>query len=109
VTPFFIPGLTEQGRAAEDAYAEMRKGVELDLGRRPSSRRICQLSSRRAGVDCLTEVGSPDPIYGGTVMAIFQLGPREPYVVHRQPPAGAKAGIREVLGSHAYSVVEFES
>jgi hypothetical protein len=106
---FFVPGLTGQMRAAEDAYADMRKGVELDTGHRPRSRRILQLSSRRAGVDCLTEVGRPDPIYGGTVMAIFDLGPHQPYVVHRRAAVQTTDGISDVLGCHVYSVVEFES
>lgn len=83
--------------------------VELDTGRRPSSRRISQLWSRRGGIDCLTEVGSPDPVHGDTVVAIFDLGPHQPFVVHRQSPGGANEAIREVLSSHAYSVREFDS
>jgi hypothetical protein len=109
VTAFFIPGLTGQSRLVEDAYVEMRSTVELETGRRPSGRRIMQLSSRRGGADCLTEVGSPDPVFGGTVMAIFDLGPHDPFVVCRQPAFGSANGIREVLGRHAYSVLEFES
>lgn len=116
---FFIPGLTGSWRDAEEAYLEMRRAVELDMGRRPSERRILQLWSRRGGADCLTEVGRPDPVHGGTVMAIFDLGSHYPFVVHRQPPAAGAddippdeiqpEDIREVLGCHAYSVLEFES
>ena len=106
MTAFFIPGLSGVGRATEDAYEQMRRGVEADTGLRLCDRRIRQLWSRRGGVDCLTEVGRPDPVSGGTVLAIFDVGPRQPYVVHLDADQG---GICEVLSSHAYSVIEFES
>jgi hypothetical protein len=109
MTAFFIPGLTDQGRAAEDAYAQMRTAVELDIGRRPSGRRILQLWSRRGGLDCRTEVGRPDPVHGDMVMAIFDLGRQQPFVVHRQATAGGADGIREVLDCRAYAVLEFDS
>jgi hypothetical protein len=109
MTAFFIPGLTEQGRVAENAYLAMRTAVELDLGRRPSQRRIMQLSSRRGGHDCLTEVGRPDPVHGDIVMAIFDLGRQQPFVVHRQPAVGRPDGIREVLDCRAYFVLEFDT
>jgi hypothetical protein len=108
MTAFFIPGMAGELRSAEDAYLEMRRDVETDTGVRPSERRILQLWSRRGATDCRTEVGMPDPVHGGTVMAIFDLGPHQPFVVHRQPHAGALNGIREVLSCHAYSVMEFE-
>lgn len=60
-------------------------------------------------LDCTTEVGRPDPLLGGTVMAIFDLGSRQPFVVWRQSDAEPADGCREVLGSSAYSVVEFDS
>jgi hypothetical protein len=109
VTAFFLPGPLRDCRTTEEAYVEIRRVVELDTGLRPSSRRIAQLFSRRGGTDCLTEVGSPDPVHGDTVVAIFDLGPHQPFVVHLQSPAGAHDGIREVLSSHAYSVNEFDS
>jgi hypothetical protein len=105
VTAFFIPGLTDVGQAAEDAYLQMRDGVEADTGLRPCGRRILQLWSRRGGVDCLTEVGRPDPVTGGTVLAIFDVGPHKPFVVH---VVAANGGNCEVLSPHAYSVTEFE-
>ncbi len=109
MAPFFIPGLADEKRTAEAAYIEMRSEAESHGGRRPSGRRIHQLWSRRAGVDCRTEVGLPDPVHGGTVLAIFDLGPKQPFIVHRQPDPGPPARIHEVLSSHAYSVLEFES
>ena len=109
MTAFFIPGLTESRRVVEDAYLAMRAAVELDLGRRPSQRRILQLWSRRGGLDCLTEVGRPDPVHGDIVMAIFDLGRQQPFVVQRQPATGVPDGIREVLDCRAYAVLEFDS
>jgi hypothetical protein len=50
-------------------------------------------------------VGRPDPVTGGTVLAIFDVGPHQPFVVHVVAPDG---GICEILSSHAYSVTEFE-
>jgi hypothetical protein len=108
MTTFFIPGLAGADRATEDEYVRMRSRVEADTGCRPCDRRIVQVSSRRGGVDCLTEVGSPDPIHGGTVLAIFDLGPHQPFVAHLEPPIAAEGGISEVLSSHVYSVTEFE-
>ncbi|MEA2198686.1 MAG: hypothetical protein QOJ25_2737 [Solirubrobacteraceae bacterium] len=93
------------GQAAEDAYVEMRAGVEADTGLRPCGRRIHALWSRRGGVDCLTEVGRPDPVMGGTVLAIFDVGPHQPFVVRI---VAADGGLCEVLSPHAYSVTEFE-
>ncbi|MDQ6806699.1 MAG: hypothetical protein M3065_17435 [Actinomycetota bacterium] len=105
MTAFFVPGLADAGQEAEDAYAQMRDGVEADTGLRPCGRRILQLWSRRGGVDCRTEVGRPDPVMDGTVLAIFDVGPHQPFVVRVLAPDGA---IYEVLSSHAYSVTEFE-
>jgi hypothetical protein len=108
VTAFFVPGLTGQARVIETAYLAMRTAVELDLGRRPSSRRIAQIWSRRNGVDCLTEVGRPDPVHGDTVMAIFDLGRHQPFVVARQSADGTEDGVREAVGCSAYTVLEFD-
>jgi hypothetical protein len=108
VTAFFIPGLTGHARVTENAYLAMRTAVELDLGRRPRSRRIEQIWSRRNGVDCLTKVGRPDPVHGDTVMAIFDLGRHQPFVVARQSADGTGDGVREAVGSSAYTVLEFD-
>jgi len=108
VTAFFIPGIAEQASGAEDAYREMRRQVELDMDHRPSARRIASLWTRRGSVDCVTEVGRRDPLRGGTVMAIFDMGPRQPFVVWWQPDDGKQKGVREVLGCSAYATVEFD-
>jgi hypothetical protein len=108
VTAFFIPGVSDDTSAAELAYGDMRRQIELDLGRRPTARRILQLWTRRGSVDCVTEVGRPDPLRGGIVMAIFDMGPRQPFVVWRHPGAGVRDGTREILGCSAYSVLEFD-
>lgn len=105
---FFIPGVSDETRAVERAYGEMRRQIELDMGRRPSARRILQLWTRRGSVDCVIEVGRPDPLRGGIVMAIFDMGPRQPFVVWRHQDAGVRDGAREILGSSAYSVLEFD-
>jgi hypothetical protein len=107
---FFIPGMPrdDDGRAQEHAYRDMRKQLEVDMGRLPSARRIEKLWTRRGSLDCMTEVGRPDPLSGGTVMAIFDMGPRQPFVVWRQPDTNTAEGCCEVLGWSAYSVLEFD-
>lgn len=108
MTAFFIPGISGSARVIEDAYSDMRRQIELEMGRRPSARRILKLWTRRGKLDCVTEVGERDPLRGGTVMAIFDMGPQQPFIVWRQPETGTPAGVREVLGSSSYSVSEFE-
>ena len=56
----------------------------------------------------MTVVGRPDPLRGGTVMAIFDMGPRQPFVVWREADRSTGGGSREVLGWSAYSVLEFD-
>ena len=109
MTAFFIPGLLTGGLATEALYGELRRSVELDTGRRPSARRILQLWSRRGRLDCLTEVGQPDPVHGGTVMAIFDLGPHQPFVVCRRRATDSADGVRDVLDCNAYTVLEFDA
>jgi hypothetical protein len=109
LTTFFIPGIADDARAVESAYDKMRLQTELDMGRRPSSRRILSLWTRRGTVDCVTRVGNRDPLRGGTVIAIFDMGPREPFVVWWQEEPGSGDGVQEVLGSSAYSVMEFDA
>lgn len=106
---FFIPGIDGDEHRIEDAYATLRKAIEVELGRMPRAQRIFRLWSRRGSVDCLTEVGRPDPLRGGTVIAIFDMGPRQPFVVYRQQELGGRNGVREILECSAYSVLEFEA
>ncbi len=107
MTAFFIPGVSSDTGIVEHAYADMRRQVELVMGRKPSARRILRLWTRRGSVDCITEVGRDDPLCGGTVMAIFDMGSHQPFVVWWQP-AGVPDGVREILGCNAYSVIEFD-
>jgi hypothetical protein len=110
MTAFFIPGISRDGdgRALELAYRDMRRRVELEMGRPPTVRRIETLWTRRGNVDCLTVVGKPDPLLGGTVMAIFDMGARQPFIVWRDTDISSEDGCREVLGWSAYSVLEFD-
>ena len=109
MTAFFIPGIAGDARAVESAYSEMRQQTELDMGRRPNSRRILSLWTRRGAVDCITQVGRRDPLRGGTVIAIFDMGPHQPFVLWWQQELGSSNEVREVLGCNAYSVLEFEA
>jgi|SRR5690349_4834479 hypothetical protein len=110
MTAFFIPGISrgDDGRASELAYGDMRTRVELDMGRPPRVRRIEKLWTRRGSTDCLTVVGRPDPLRGGTVMAIFDMGPHQPFVIWREADISTGGGCREILSWSAYSVLEFD-
>lgn len=108
MSAFFIPGTGEDRQLAESVYANLRAALELELGTRPNARRIAKLWTRRGGTDCITEVGLPDPLRGGTVLAIFDMGQHRPFVVWLRPQGGAPTRVREILGHHAYSVVEFD-
>jgi hypothetical protein len=110
VSAFFIPGFSaEPRRVVEDAYRDMRKRVEVEMGRLPSGRRISSLWTRRGNVDCVTVVGRQDPLRGGTVIAIFDMGRHQPFVVWWQQEVDSSEGVREVLGPNAYSVLEFDA
>jgi hypothetical protein len=109
VSSFFIPGTGEERQLAEHVYADMRAALEHELGTRPKARRIAKLWTRRGATDCITEVGVPDPLRGGVVLAIFDMGYQRPFVVWWRPPGGRRGGVREILSHHAYSVVEFDS
>lgn len=109
MTAFFIPGITGDERGVEDVYDKLRVAIELELGRPARAQRIFRLWSRRGSVDCVTEVGRPDPLRGGTVIAIFDMGPRQPFVVWRQQQPGSRDGMREILECSAYSVLEFDT
>jgi hypothetical protein len=109
VATFFIPGFGDDPTLVEGAYHDMGGVIELEMGRRPSARRILRLWTRRGSMDCVTEVGISDPLCGGTVMAIFDMGPHQPFIVWRQPDNGRPGGVREILGCNAYAVLEFDS
>jgi hypothetical protein len=108
VTGFFLPGVSNDQPGAETAYTELRRQVELDLGRPPNPRRILRLWTRRGAADCITQVGTPDPIRGGIVIAIFDMGPHQPFVVCHLEVSGVGDPIHEVLGCNAYTVDEFD-
>jgi hypothetical protein len=107
MTAFFIPGITDGEPGVEHAYRRMRRQTELEMGRRPAPRRIFSLWTRRGALDCVTEVGRQDPLRDGTVIAIFDMGPHQPYIVWWQREPGSGEAM-EVLGCMAYSVLEFE-
>ena len=109
MTAFYVPGPAGDARASDHAYGEMRRQLELDMGRRQSSRRIVSVWTRRGAVDCITEVGRPDPLRGGTVIAIFDIGSHQPFLVCWQQEPGRGDAVREVLGCEAYSVLEFDA
>jgi hypothetical protein len=109
VATFFIPGVSDDGRRSEDVYRKLRGEIELELGRVPHAQRIFRLWSRRGSVDCITEVGQPDPLRGDTVIAIFDMGSRQPFVVCRQQQPGSRDGVREILDCSAYTVLEFDA
>lgn len=104
---FFIP--LGGGDAGERAYQDLRAQVESQMGRAPSRRRIMELWTRRGNLDCVTVVGRPDPVWGGVVTAIFDMGPHQPFVVYRQHAADSQQQSCDVLGCNAYSVSEFTS
>ena len=103
------PGISDDAPILEDAYRELRTRIELEMGTLPSARRILKLWARRGSVDCVTEVGQRDPLRGGTVIAIFDMGPHRPFVVCWQQELGSRQGAREILGCNAYSVLEFDA
>jgi hypothetical protein len=113
LTAFFIPGQAAETPASEGCYTLMRNQLANVLGHLPSNRRILELWTRRGRVDCVTRVGTPDPICGELVIAIFDMGPHQPFVIWRQceeTNGGLDADRSyEVVGCNAYSVLEFEA
>ena len=79
---FFTP--MGDGQVGESTYQDLRREVGAQMGRPPNQRRIMELWTRRGNLDCVTTVGSPDPISGGTVTAIFDMGPHQPFIVFHQ-------------------------
>jgi hypothetical protein len=107
VPAFFIP--TGDGKAGEDAYQQLRRQTELQMGRPPSRRRIREIWTRRGNVDCITTVGAPDPIWGDIVTAIFDMGPHQPFIIYRRHPDDPHQHTYEVVGCNAYSISEFST
>jgi hypothetical protein len=108
MSAFYLPGMVGDPRAVEDAYGEMRRQIEHDLGRPPTPRRISSLWTRRGSVDCVTEVGEQDPLHGGVVLAIFDMGHHQPFVVWRASEGAGQESGPETLGCSAYAVSEFD-
>ncbi len=102
---FFFP--MGDGQAGERAYQQLRLQVEAQMGRAPNRRRIMELWTRRGNLDCVTVVGAPDPVWGGIVTAIFDMGPHQPFIVYRQDATDPQHQDCDVLGCNAYSVSEF--
>ncbi|HUE28792.1 MAG TPA: hypothetical protein VMP89_18600 [Solirubrobacteraceae bacterium] len=107
MTAFFVPGVAGD-TSVESVYEDMRKRTELDMGRRPSGRRILSVWARRGSLDCVTEVGRRDPLHGGTVIAIFDMGPHQPFVLWREQDDDKRLAASELLGARAYAVMEFD-
>jgi len=105
---FFIP-VGDGGEASEGVYQELRRRVESRMGKAPTRRRIMELWTRRGNLDCVTAVGRPDPVWGGTVTAIFDMGPHQPFLVYRLDATDPQQQSCDVLGCNAYSVSEFTS
>ncbi len=108
MTAFFIPGEIDHPATIQAAYRAMRKQIERHLGRAPRERRILELWTRRGNLDCVTTVGRPDPICGDTVIAIFDMGPHQPFVVYYEQGEEPRNASFEVLNGNAYAVSEFD-
>jgi hypothetical protein len=107
VTTFFMPSAVD-GRAGEAEYQRLRRETEERMGRAPAGRRIRELWSRRGRLDCVTTVGAPDPICGDIVLAIFDMGSHQPFIVYRHDAADPERPACEVLGCSAYSISMFD-
>jgi hypothetical protein len=104
VTRFFVPDRT--GRAATERYDAIRQAAQESTGHCPTDRRIAALTCRREGRDLETIVGQADPVCGGTVIAILDLGRHLPYLVHC---AGNEAQQQLLVSKPVYAVTEFTS
>ena len=108
MTAFFIPGITDDRESLEEADRQLRTQIQSQLGSPPSARRIFRLWTREGRADWLTEVGRGDSLRDGIVIAIFDMGPDQPFVVCRQQSPGPR-GVHELLERNAYSVLEFDA
>jgi hypothetical protein len=104
VTAFFIPD-SAAGVDAEGAYARIRAAAETDTGHAPRAVRIFRLSFRHEGADLDAEVGLPDPVGGGTVLAILDLGREQPYLIQCSSAGGIPDQV--LVRKPVYSVTEF--
>jgi hypothetical protein len=104
VTDFFIPD-SAPGMEAEGTYARIVAAAEADIGHAPRPVRIFRLSFRHHGADLDAEVGRPDPVGGGTVLAILDLGRESPYLIHCSPVDGFRQQV--LVRKPVYSVTEF--
>jgi hypothetical protein len=106
MTAFFVPGL-DIGASEEDIYAGFRRTAQARTGHEPLEGRIFRLSCRRGGLDCVAEVGKPDPICGQTVLAILDLGRTRPYVINCGSPGRPVTQV--LVEKPVYGVTEFTS
>jgi hypothetical protein len=105
MTAFFIPELGLDGVSAEDAYTAIRRAARARTGHVPQGTRIFKLWCRRGGVDCVAEVGKPDPVGGQTVLAILDLGRHSPYLIECCSSSGPRA--QHIVEKPVYAVTEF--
>ena len=105
MTTFFIPELDARDASEEDVYTGIKEMSETRTGHVPEEDRIFKLWSRRDGVDCEAEVGKPDPVCGETVVAILNLGRRDPYLIHCGSPGGPITQV--IVEKPVYTVTEF--
>ncbi len=106
MTAFFFPN-SSPGMEAEGAYARILEAAEADTGHLPRSVRIFRLSFRHEGADLDAEVGLPDPVRGGTVLAILDLGREQPYLIHCSSTGGQAEQV--LVRKPVYSVTEFSA
>jgi hypothetical protein len=104
VEAFFIPGCTA-GMEAEGVYGRIVAAAAADTGHPPRPVRIFKISFRHCGADLDAEVGMPDPVQGGTVLAILDLGRESPYMLHCRSTAGSSQQV--LVKKPVYSVTEF--
>jgi hypothetical protein len=103
-TPFFVPGAGSAHGASERELRRLWQCAERMTGKTPGSRRIQRIDCRIDGVDCVIEVGHPDPVAGDAVLAIVELGRHLPYGVFTTADADAPALL---VGPSVYTVTEF--
>jgi hypothetical protein len=94
---FFVPG-ESSGRRAEQRYEELRARAGVGA----AHRRIFSVACRLEGRDCVIQVGTPSPLDGRDVLAIFDLGSTNGYAIATDSSMPALQ-----LGRHVYAVTEF--
>lgn len=101
---FFVPGAARLSGGDEAAYLRLRAQSEVVVGCDAKRLRIVGLSCRFNGHDENIAVGEQLPDGAGLVVAIFDHGRAEGYVVHTATGA-ADQPLR--LRRHVYSMTEF--